>query len=50
MVAPAKQITTPAPAAGDDLVSSLQQLAKLRTSGALSEKEFAAAKGKLLAR
>lgn len=33
---------------GDDLVSKLQQLADLRTSGVLSEDEFAAAKRKLL--
>jgi hypothetical protein len=35
--------------AGSDLISSLRQLARLRESGALSEKEFSAAKGKLLA-
>jgi hypothetical protein len=48
--APATRATSPALAAGDNLVSSLQKLAKLRASGVLSEKEFAAAKGKLLAR
>jgi hypothetical protein len=31
-----------------DIVGSLQQLADLRTSGALTDKEFAAAKTKLL--
>jgi hypothetical protein len=33
---------------GDDVVGRLQQLAELRASGALTEKEFAAAKGRLL--
>lgn len=32
----------------DDLVSRLHELADLRTMGALSEKEFAAAKSKVL--
>jgi hypothetical protein len=35
--------------AGSDVVASLQQLAELRASGALTEKEFVAAKAKLLA-
>ena len=34
---------------GSDMVARLQQLADLRESGALSEKEFSAAKSKLLA-
>jgi hypothetical protein len=38
----------PAPSPGDDLVGKLQQLADLRETGALSEKEFAAAKARLL--
>jgi hypothetical protein len=33
----------------DDLVGRLQQLADLRDSGALNEREFAAAKARLLA-
>jgi hypothetical protein len=33
---------------GGDIVGRLQQLADLRTSGALTEKEFAAAKARLL--
>lgn len=33
---------------GVDIVGRLQQLADLRTSGALTDKEFAAAKAKLL--
>jgi hypothetical protein len=37
-----------APDGGEDFVSKLQGLAELRASGALSEKEFAAAKAKLL--
>ena len=36
------------PSSGDDLVVRLQQLADLRASGALSAKEFAAAKARLL--
>lgn len=39
----------PAPAAGDDMIAKLQQLAALKDSGVLSENEFAAAKQKLLA-
>jgi hypothetical protein len=34
---------------GGDIVSSLQRLAALKESGALTEKEFVAAKSKLLA-
>ena len=34
--------------AGDDLVSRLETLARLRDTGALSEEEFQAAKGRLL--
>ena len=34
---------------GNDLVGSLKELASMRASGALSEKEYAAAKAKLLA-
>lgn len=37
-----------APAAGNDLIAKLQQLASLKDSGVLSEAEFAAAKQKLL--
>lgn len=37
-----------APAATDDLIAKLQQLAALKDSGVLSETEFAAAKQKLL--
>ena len=33
---------------GHEMVGDLQQLAELRSAGALSEKEFAAAKAKLL--
>jgi hypothetical protein len=33
---------------GGDIVGRLQQLADLRTSGALTEKEFAAAKMRIL--
>jgi hypothetical protein len=36
------------PSSGDDLVVRLQQLADLKASGALSAKEFAAAKARLL--
>lgn len=38
-----------APAGGTDLVGELHKLASLRDSGMLSEAEFAAAKGRLLA-
>lgn len=37
-----------APPAGDDLVTRLETLARLRDTGALSEEEFRAAKGRLL--
>jgi hypothetical protein len=37
-----------APPHADDLVGRLQQLADLKVSGALNEKEFAAAKARLL--
>ena len=39
----------PAPAGGDDLVSRLQELARLKEAGVLTDEEFAAAKAKLLA-
>ncbi|WP_431807058.1 SHOCT domain-containing protein [Microbacterium paraoxydans] len=39
---------TPAPAAGDDLIAKLQQLASMQQAGVLSAEEFAAAKQKLL--
>jgi hypothetical protein len=42
---PAVKASAPPP----DLVSRLQQLADLRSSGALSEKEFQVAKARLLA-
>jgi hypothetical protein len=38
-----------APAAGDDMMAKLQQLATLHAQGILSDEEFAAAKAKLLA-
>jgi hypothetical protein len=38
----------PAPAAGDDLVSKLQQLKELQDEGVLTPDEFAAAKAQLL--
>ena len=38
----------PAPAAQDDLVGKINQLAQLRDAGVLSDEEFSAAKGKLL--
>jgi hypothetical protein len=37
-----------APAAGDDMMAKLQQLATLHSQGILSDEEFAAAKAKLL--
>lgn len=37
-----------APEGGSDVVGRLQQLADLRASGALTDKEFATAKAKLL--
>jgi len=39
----------PSVPSGTDVVASLQQLAELKAAGALSDKEFAAAKAKLLA-
>jgi hypothetical protein len=39
----------PPAAAAPDLMTQLQQLAKLKEAGALSEEEYAAAKAKLLA-
>ena len=38
----------PAPAAQEDLVGKINQLAQLRDAGVLSDEEFSAAKGKLL--
>jgi hypothetical protein len=38
-----------APAAGDDMMAKLSQLAQLHAQGILSDDEFAAAKAKLLA-
>lgn len=38
----------PGPAAADDMIAQLQQLAALKASGVLSDEEFAAAKQKLL--
>jgi membrane protease subunit (stomatin/prohibitin family) len=37
-----------APAAGDDMVSQLKQLAELRDQGILTDDEFAAQKAKIL--
>lgn len=45
--APAPPPPPPA-AAGDDTIAQLKQLAELHTAGALTDAEFAAAKGKLL--
>jgi hypothetical protein len=39
----------PAPPTGDDLISKLGELAKLKEAGVLTEEEFAAAKARLLA-
>jgi hypothetical protein len=46
----ATQAPPPAPtsAGGDDLVSRIQELARLRDAGVLTDEEFAAAKAKLL--
>ncbi|MFF2114823.1 SHOCT domain-containing protein [Rhodococcus koreensis] len=45
----AQQQAPPPPApAGDDLVSRLQELARLKEAGVLTDEEFAAAKAKLL--
>jgi hypothetical protein len=38
----------PAPAAGDDMMVKLQELAKMKDAGVLTEEEFASAKAKLL--
>ncbi|MBP3978060.1 SHOCT domain-containing protein [Microbacterium sp. BLY] len=46
MAAPQTPVTASAPE--DDMVAQLQQLAALRSSGVLTEEEFAAAKQKLL--
>lgn len=47
---PAAAAAQPHHAAGsDDMVGKLQQLADLKAAGALSDKEFATAKAKLLA-
>ena len=39
----------PAPAAGVDIMDELQKLADMKAAGILTDEEFAAAKGKLLA-
>jgi hypothetical protein len=46
----AAQAPPPAPAStgGDDLVSRIQELARLKDAGVLTDEEFAAAKAKLL--
>ncbi|MDV7355391.1 SHOCT domain-containing protein [Rhodococcus oxybenzonivorans] len=46
----AAQAPPPAPtsAGGDDLVSRIQELARLKDAGVLTDEEFAAAKAKLL--
>jgi hypothetical protein len=46
--APAVAPIVPSHAGGDDMVGRLQVLSELRASGALSEKEFSAAKAKVL--
>lgn len=46
--AQAAQAPAAAPAAGDDMMAKLQQLASLHAQGILSDEEFAAAKAKLL--
>ena len=46
---PAPPPAAAAPAAGDDLMAKLKQLADLHAAGVLSDEEFAAAKAKLLA-
>ncbi len=43
---PASQVS---PGSGGDVVGSLQRLAELKNSGALSDKEYAAAKARVLA-
>ena len=45
---PAYAPPPPAPAAGDDMMAKLTQLATLHSQGILSDEEFAAAKAKLL--
>ncbi len=45
---PAEAARPAAAELGHEMVADLQQLAELRSAGALSEKEFAAAKAKLL--
>ena len=45
----AQQSAPQAPAPADDMMSKLNQLASLHSSGVLSDEEFAAAKAKLLA-
>lgn len=46
---PQPQYAPPAPDGGDDLIGKLQELAKLKDAGVLTDDEFAAAKAKLLA-
>ena len=46
--APLAPASAPAPAPGDDLVSKLTELAKLRDSGVLSQEEFEQAKALVL--
>ena len=46
--APVAPAPAPAPAGGDDLVSKLTELAKLRDSGVLSQEEFEQAKALVL--
>jgi len=46
--APVAPAAAPAPAAGDDLVSKLTELAKLRDSGVLYQEEFEQAKALVL--
>ncbi|WP_235014688.1 SHOCT domain-containing protein [Microbacterium sp. SLBN-154] len=44
----AQASAAPPPAAGDDVIARLDQLAQLHTRGVLSDDEFTAAKAKLL--
>jgi len=44
----AQQQAPPPPPAGDDLVSRIQELARLKEAGVLTDEEFTAAKAKLL--
>ena len=46
--APVAPAAAPAPAAGDDLISKLTELAKLRDSGVLSQAEFEQVKALVL--